>query len=212
MEKDPVPQSSNQKPNSGRPLSMPVIIMLILAGLALVTMLAREQTGGGATLSYDQFVRQVETGNIEKVTITGNTLQGEFKKNPDGDETASKEFSLELSDYLAKELGPLLLKNNVQTNVRQPTDGTGFLLGMYLLVPLLLMAGFWLTLRRARDPLGGGFLGGFSKSPAKRFNADDKQVTFEDVAGLEQVKKDLEEIVEFLKDPKKFERLGGRVP
>ena len=212
MEKEPVPQSSNQKPNSGRPLSMPVIIMLILAGLAIVTMLAREQTGGGATLSYDQFVRQVETGNIEKVTITGNTLQGEFKKNPDGDETASKEFSLELSDYLAKELGPLLLKNNVQTNVRQPTDGTGFLLGMYLLVPLLLMAGFWLTLRRARDPLGGGFLGGFSKSPAKRFNADDKQVTFEDVAGLEQVKKDLEEIVEFLKDPKKFERLGGRVP
>jgi cell division protease FtsH len=68
-------------------------------------------------------------------------------------------------------------------------------------------------MRRARDPLGGsGFLGNFTKSPAKRFNTEDKQSTFADVAGLEGVKEDLKEIVEFLKDPKKFQRLGGRVP
>jgi cell division protease FtsH len=101
----------------------------------------------------------------------------------------------------------------VRTEVRQPTDGTGVLLGLYLLVPLLLMLGFWMTLRRARDPLGGsGFLGSFSKSPAKRYGEKDKKTTFADVAGLEQVKKDLQEIVDFLKDPKKFQKLGGRVP
>ena len=212
METSPPPKRPQQSPSPGRPLSMPVIIMLILAGLALVTMLAREQASGGPVLSYDQFVREVKADNVSAVTITGNTLRGELKTPPGGDAAAPKTFSLELSNYVAKDLDALLLEHGVRTSVRQPTDGTGFLLGLYLLVPLLLMAGFWMTLRRARDPLGGGFLGGFSKSPAKRFTASDKQVTFADVAGLEQVKQDLQEIVEFLKDPKKFERLGGRVP
>jgi cell division protease FtsH len=196
---------------------MPVLIMLILVGLAFVTVLAREQASAPGPLSYDEFVRQVEAGNVAAVEITGNTLRGELRTVPDGAEPPSgprsKAFSVELSNYLGKNLDALLLQHSVKTTVRQPTDGTGFLLGLYLLVPLLLMAGFWMTLRRARDPLGGGgFLGGFSKSPAKRYNASDKQVTFTDVAGLEQVKQDLEEIVEFLKDPKKFQRLGGRVP
>jgi len=120
---------------------------------------------------------------------------------------------VELSDYVTEGLPALLLDNQVRTEVRQPTDGTGVLLGLYLLVPLLLMLGFWMTLRRARDPLGGsGFLGSFSKSPAKRYGEKDKKTTFADVAGLEQVKKDLQEIVDFLKDPKKFQKLGGRVP
>ena len=155
METAPSPKRQNQPPTPGRPLSMPVIIMLILAGLALVTMLAREQVSSGTVLSYDQFVREVQGDNVSAVTITGNTLRGEFKAPPGGDAAAPKTFSLELSNYVAKDLDALLLENDVRTNVRQPTDGTGFLLGLYLLVPLLLMAGFWMTLRRARDPLGG---------------------------------------------------------
>ena len=210
-------RGSNQSPLGNRPVSMPVVIMLILLGLAIVTILAREQAAAPAALSYDEFVRQVKAGNVAAVEITGNTLRGELRTLPEGDQPPgaprSKAFAVELSTYLGENLDALLLEHSVTTTVRQPTDGTGFLLGLYLLVPLLLMAGFWMTLRRARDPLGGGgFLGGFSKSPAKRYNASDKQVTFADVAGLEQVKQDLEEIVEFLKDPKKFQRLGGRVP
>ena len=60
--------------------------------------------------------------------------------------------------------------------------------------------------------MGGGFLSGFSKSPAKKFEANEKMVTFDDVAGLEGVKADLQEIVDFLKTPAKFQKLGGRVP
>ena len=135
-------------------------------------------------MSYDEFVRQVESGNVAAVTISGNTLRGEFKVPPGGDAAAPKAFAVELSEYLAKNLDALLLQHGVKTTVRQPTDGTGFLLGLYLLVPLLLMAGFWMTLRRARDPLGGGFLGGFSKSPAKRYTTSDKLVTFADVAEI----------------------------
>ena len=88
------------------------------------------------------------------------------------------------------------------------------LLVVYLFVPLLLFAGLWIMMRRTRDQfLGGGILSGFSKSPAKRYEeAGKKPITFNDVAGLEDVKNDLQEIVEFLKNPEKFTRLGGRVP
>jgi len=214
----PPPKGSGTPPTLfGQPLSMPVIVMLLLAALALVTLVAREQASMPAAVSYDEFVRQVKAGNVTNVEISGNSLVGEFHAPVSVDRSPgasqSKKFRMELSAYVADGLNTLLLDHNVRTTVRQPTDGTGFLLGLYMLVPLLLMAGFWLTLRRARDPLGNsGFLGGFSKSPAKRYGAGDKQVTFADVAGLEQVKEDLKEIVEFLKDPQKFQRLGGRVP
>jgi cell division protease FtsH len=218
MDTVPPPKGPSKfNPMAGRPLGMPVIVMLILAGLALVTMFAREQATLPAAISYDEFVRQVQAGNVSAVEIVGNSLQGEFRAAPAaermGGTSGAKVFRLELSSYLGEGLDKLLLDHSVKTTVRQPSDGTGFLLGLYMLVPLLLMAGFWMTLRRARDPLGGGgFLGSFSKSPAKRYGANDKQVTFADVAGLEGVKEDLKEIVEFLKDPKKFQRLGGRVP
>jgi cell division protease FtsH len=218
MDTVPPPKGPSKfNPMLGRPLGMPVIVMLILAGLALVTMFAREQATLPAAISYDEFVRQVQAGNVSAVEIVGNALQGEFRAAPAaermGGTAGAKAFRLELSSYLGEGLDKLLLDHSVKTTVRQPSDGTGFLLGLYMLVPLLLMAGFWMTLRRARDPLGGGgFLGSFSKSPAKRYGANDKQVTFADVAGLEGVKEDLKEIVEFLKDPKKFQRLGGRVP
>ncbi|NCA11137.1 hypothetical protein EBR56_04905, partial [bacterium] len=158
----------------GPPLGMPVIVVMILAGLALVTMFAREQAAVPATISYDEFVRQVQAGNVSAVEISGNALQGEFRVAPPAERigglTNAKVFRLELSSYLGEGLDKLLLDHSVKTTVRQPSDGTGFLLGLYMLVPLLLMAGFWLTLRRARDPLaGGGFLGSFSKSPAKRY-------------------------------------------
>jgi len=198
------------------PIGAPVIVMLVLAGIAIFTMLLREQATLPGLISYDEFVREVKKGNVSSVEISGNSLKGTFRepaKDGKEGEADGKAFRLELSSYVSEGLNTLLLDHDVRTTVRQPTDGTGFLLGLYLLVPLLLMAGFWITLRRARDPLGGsGFLGGFSKSPAKRYAAGDKQVTFADVAGLEQVKQDLQEIVEFLKDPKKFQRLGGRVP
>ncbi len=80
-------------------------------------------------------------------------------------------------------------------------------------LPLAILFFLFMMLRRTRsDIMGGGFLSGFSKSPAKRFEASEKMVTFNDVAGLEGVKADLQEIVDFLKTPEKFQKLGGRVP
>ena len=202
----------------GKPMGGPAVVLLILLGLAFITVLFREQANAAFQISYDQFIHEVEANNVTNVEITGSTVRGTFKSAPPKDRIEAPEetrlFTVEVSQYLVGDgLDTLLLKHNVRTTVKQPTDGTGVLLGIYFLIPLLLMGAFYISMRRARDPLGGsGFLGNFTKSPAKRFNAEDKQTTFADVAGLEGVKEDLKEIVEFLKDPKKFQRLGGRVP
>ena len=213
------PQGQSGKPPIlGKPLGLPVVVLLILAAVALATFITGNATAGRTAISYDEFVKQARAGNVTAVTISGDQVQGEFAKELPGDDAIGrkpqKTFRVTLTPYLREGFDKLMQEQSaIRTEVVTPSDGTGFLLGLYLLVPLLLMAGFWMTLRRARDPLGGtGFLGGFSKSPAKRYAAGDKQVTFADVAGLDQVKADLQEIVEFLKDPKKFQRLGGRVP
>jgi cell division protease FtsH len=213
------PQGQSGKPPIlGKPLGLPMVVLLILAAVALATFITGNATVGRTAISYDEFVKQARAGNVTAVTISGDQVQGEFAKELPGDDAIGrkpqKTFRVTLTPYLREGFDKLMQEQSaIRTEVVTPSDGTGFLLGLYLLVPLLLMAGFWMTLRRARDPLGGtGFLGGFSKSPAKRYAAGDKQVTFADVAGLDQVKADLQEIVEFLKDPKKFQRLGGRVP
>ena len=212
------PGKSGKPPVLGKPLGLPMVVLLILAAVALATFITGNATSSATKISYSDFVAQVRAANVAEVVISGDQVDGRFIAELPADEKigrpATKVFRLTLTPYLREGFDRLMQDHSeIRTEVVAPSDGTGFLLGLYLLVPLLLMAGFWMTLRRARDPLGGGgFLGGFSKSPAKRYAAGDKQVTFTDVAGLEQVKADLQEIVEFLKDPKKFQRLGGRVP
>ena len=213
------PQDTDGKPPLlSRPFGLPIVVLIILGAVALATFLTSAATTGTTSIPYDEFVAQARKGNIASVIISGDQIEGAFVSELPADEAAErkalKTFRVTLTPYLREGFDRLMQEQpKIRTEVRPPADGTGFLLGLYLLVPLLLMAGFWMTLRRARDPLGGaGFLGSFSKSPAKRYAAGDKQVTFADVAGLDQVKADLQEIVEFLKDPKKFQRLGGRVP
>jgi len=196
---------------------MPLVVILVLVVLAAATIFGG---GGGsrAKIRYDEFVTQVKKGNVVEIRLVGDLLEGTFAKPVESTDTKGSKgittFQLELNPYLREGFDRLMQEHDdIRKSSRTPADGTSLFMGVYLLVPLVLMVGLYLALRRSRDPLGNTtFLGGFSKSPAKRYAAGDKQVTFADVAGLEQVKADLEEIVEFLKDPKKFQRLGGRVP
>ncbi|MCE9547925.1 MAG: ATP-dependent zinc metalloprotease FtsH [Planctomycetia bacterium] len=132
--------------------------------------------------------------------------------------TANDYYALDFSVFLPptvdKDFTDLLVKRGVEIVSRRPQDNTALLVTfLYLVVPLLMFAGVWYMFRRARDQvMGGGLLSGFIKSPAQRYEANLQRITFDDVAGLEEAKSDLQEIVEYLKNPKKFERLGGRVP
>ncbi len=124
------------------------------------------------------------------------------------------EFVVVTSPVAGPELDRLLLEHlGANYKASEESDNIALQMLVFLGLPLILFAGMWLMFRRARDQfLGGGILTGFNKSPAKRYESGKQRITFDDVAGLEGVKNDLAEVVEFLKSPEKFQRLGGRIP
>ena len=169
--------------------------------------------------------------NIEEVELIDFTANGRFIDPPrpepirgeDGkliptkeDVKLEKEFYVELprNQETVDRLIQTLTKKGVSVRVNPQNDwlGTYASLLMFALMAGLLFMIFFA--RRSQNPMmgGGGFLSSFAKSPAKKYEASDRPVTFKDVAGLESVKADLMEIVEYLSDPTKFQRLGGRVP
>src|SRR5262249_27267024 len=118
-----------------------------------------------------------------------------------------------LIPIVGEDLEKELREKGVLITAQPITDSAMLLLLTSVLGTVLLVGLFIYMIRRARDQfMGGGILGGLSQSPAKRYASSDKPVTIAVVAGLEGVKHDLEEVVEFLKNPEKFQRLGGRVP
>ena len=135
------------------------------------------------------------------------------KKGEQGKPAEGAEFYAVIPETAGENLDALLLEHlGANYKAVEDTSGYGLVLLLYL-TPLALLVVMWLMFRRARDQfLGGGILSGFNKSPAKRYETGKQRITFEDVAGLEGVKNDLQEIVEFLKAPEKFQRLGGRIP
>ncbi|MBN2475708.1 MAG: ATP-dependent zinc metalloprotease FtsH [Pirellulales bacterium] len=218
--------SPERPPLPHRRRNTPTLWLLLVLALAVLFLWFSGGRGNRSSITYGFLRDQLDKGNIAKASLQGNTISGEFnsppddpdgKKGPDGKVAKLKEkFSATLPDTAMADsnLDTLLLEKLQKDYGATPeTDNTGMLLAVYLLVTVGLFAVVWFMFRRARDQfLGGGMLAGFSKSPAKRYELGEKRITFEDVAGLEGVKHELEEIVEFLKNPKKFQRLGGRVP
>ena len=211
-----------------------VVAMILVLAAVLVMM----QSPQRSTISYDFFMAQVEKTepcNIASVELGDIDATGVFKQPPDAPPSAGtdggtaqakdssgkpeklrKHFRVTLprSDQARSELLSKLLARGVQ--VSNQASGDTVMMTLTLITIALtvgLFVFFWVSFRRSRDQfMGGGFLSGFSKSTARRYEPSDQTITFDDVAGLEGVKADLQEIVEYLKSPEKFQRLGGRVP
>lgn len=221
-------QQENRRGNNS------LFIAIIFAALFVLLFYNRGEERSLITASF--FQSELSRGNIEEVGIAERRVYGKFVTRPDIPEEArpkadpdrnSKAKSEDSDQYLEQfvfnrptdagwvtQLESQLKLQNVQYNYLEP-DNTQQVIYFIALIglPLGILFFLFMMLRRTRgDIMGGGFLSGFSKSPAKRFEASEKMVTFKDVAGLEGVKADLEEIVEFLKTPEKFQKLGGRVP
>ncbi|HKD38175.1 MAG TPA: ATP-dependent metallopeptidase FtsH/Yme1/Tma family protein, partial [Pirellulales bacterium] len=207
-------------------------IVIVLAIVA-VLWFSRQGEGRSKIEDYRFFRDQLSQNNIAEVEFNDRVLYGKFKKPPlaplpaetePADANAPKpererlhqefEVNLPLSEVDNKDLLKEMLDKKVEIKTHVPSENNLLIGFMIYVLPILLMVGLVvLILRRTRDPfLGGGILSGFSKSPAKRYETTRRPITFADVAGLEGVKHDLEEVVEFLKNPDKFQRLGGRVP
>jgi len=153
------------------------------------------------TLIFSDFVGQVEKGQVTEVTIQGENITG---KLADG-----KTFKT----YMPKDaqLMPLLREKNVRVSAKPAEDAPWYMNILISWFPMLLLIGIWIFFMRQMQS-GGGKAMAFGKSRARLVTDKSKKVTFADVAGVDEAKAELEEVIEFLRDPKKFTRLGGRIP
>ena len=189
-------------------------------------------------ISEDFFIEQLRQKNIAKVTFVGShEVIGLFRERVEAPPSYNNKGELvqpkkrngepvlleqrfrvtldpQISEKQREQLEQLYADGGVHKQHQFRRDNsTMFIALLSIVIPIVLLIFLWNMFRRTRDQImGGGFLSGFSKSTAKRFEEGEQTTTFDEVAGLEGVKADLLEIVEFLRDPEKFQRLGGRVP
>ena len=203
----------------GNPMTYIVIVVLLIG----VYMALSGSSSRGTQVPYGYFWTQLKLGNVKSVEVHGEILNGEWKQIP---ETPPEDFVGKLKEqFHTVLLSPFAGDSNLNAELeRQAEDGLtvtaerqtmsrGMEFLTYMSIPLLFIIAFWFLMRRSGDPFGsGGMMGGFIRSPARKFERSDDRTTYEDVAGLKSAKQDLQEIVEFLKNPKRFTKLGAKIP
>ncbi len=181
------------------PKNVLLLISIIVGIVFLYTFSSRSVTGN--EISFSDFMDLVESGQMVNVTIKGNQIRGR---------TSAQEDFVTNSPRYYRELVPELYKRGVQFKI-ESTESNSFLFALLTSwLPIVLIIGVWIFFMRQMQ--GGNKIMGFGKSRSKMLDEDAKRYTFADVAGIEESKEELDEIVEFLKNPSKFEKLGGKIP
>ena len=218
--------AAGRKPNgSGGSPTPPWLWLLLIAGFGLIFWQFTPKNE--VPVPYNPwFLDQVNAGNVKSLALQGKEVHGELRKEEKtqlpgaANATTIKKFytyfpSEEAIGPVVKQLREDAAKSKVEQPRIEPTpeNTANSLVWVSLLLPMFVVVGLiYMMMRRARDQFDGGILGSFVKSPAKRHDKSKQRTTFDEVAGLENAKGELQEIVEFLKNPEKFQRLGGRIP
>ncbi len=194
------------------------VVVLLGANFIISSLISNNSQPKQVTISYNTFLTQVKDGNVTEITAAGNSITGTTKNpvaNASDSSEKSKDFATQLPTFASGDIQQLLLDHNVQINAVNPNPPTPFwvtLLGDFG-PALVIIAGLLLVMRMlGRAGGAGGVLGRFGQSQARLYDAQRPGITFADVAGVEDAKQELQEVVDFLREPKKYERLGGTVP
>ncbi len=174
--------------------------VLVVVGVLIWNFSTDFQTRDTA-LPFSEFVAQVEQGQVDTVTLTGNEIAGVLKNGDRIQTYAPPQY---------EGLANTLLERDVQITAKEATASPWATL-MYSWAPVLLIIGFWIFFMRQMQS-GGNKALSFGKSRAKLSSSTQKKMTFKDVAGVDEAKEELQEIIEFLKEPQKYQKLGGRIP
>jgi cell division protease FtsH len=194
------------------------ILVALAINLVLSAVLSRPEER--MDVPYTFFRTQVEQGNVKEVTSQGDSIQGEFKKKTeykpvDGGKARSDEkFDTERPSFGDDGLLELMLREDVTVNAEPIDDGTPLWQTLIFgFGPTLLLVGIFIWFfRRAAAGGGAGGLSGLGRSRAKRYEQSEQRTTFEDVAGIDEAEEELVEIVDFLRNPDRYRRLGGAIP
>ncbi|MFH1146629.1 MAG: ATP-dependent zinc metalloprotease FtsH [Pseudomonadota bacterium] len=199
---------------------MGIVFLVLIGSVILWQNFAGIDSSGPYRISYSQFTDQLSSGNIKSVTIKGMYVKGEFSQAvamPVGPQKQPKPvrlFETYLPNFQGEELLARLREQKVNINV-EPADGGSVLWQLLVgMLPWVLIIGIWvLIMRRAQNMQGGpGGLFSFGASKAKLYDVSKPSVTYDQVAGMDNVKQEMREIVDFLKHPSKYKKLGAKIP
>ncbi len=181
---------------------------VILVGVLLILQVVRGVSDTTEEIAFSDFLDRLGRGEISEVLIKGEEILIASKK--DDSDPAQPRYDLYTYDPGYEDLIKDLRAGNAVIEVEKPSDGR-LMAALFSWLPLLILVGLWFVFFRQMQA-GGTKAMSFGKSKAKLLNPDQKKITFDDVAGVTEAKEELEEIIDFLKDPKKFQRLGGKIP
>jgi cell division protease FtsH len=183
------------------------LLLWLVIGVILITIFSNfgPRKESGENLTYSQFLKTVDEGQVGSVTIENQVIRGQTRNN-----TAFTTYMPIPDQYL---LGDLIKKG---VNVAgKPPEQESLLMRIFInWFPMLLLIGIWIFFMRQMQGGSSGRGGpmSFGRSRARMLNADEVKITFADVAGIQEAKEEVQELVEFLKDPSKFQKLGGKIP